>query len=73
MKGKEKACNKKDKNVYDWKPLASEVGKALRELIIEGGELISKKIISEINNTELLCKKNPYVSKFIFFNSLFFI
>ena len=27
-----------------------------------------KKIISEINNTELLCKKNPYSSKFIFFN-----
>ena len=27
-----------------------------------------KKIISEINNTELLCKKNPQVSKFIFFN-----
>ena len=27
-----------------------------------------KKIISEINNTELLCKKNPQASKFIFFN-----
>ena len=27
-----------------------------------------KKIISEINNTELLCKKNPQISKFIFFN-----
>ena len=27
-----------------------------------------KKIILEINNTELLCKKNPNISKFIFFN-----
>ena len=26
------------------------------------------KIISEINNTELLCKKNPQISKMIFFN-----
>ena len=27
-----------------------------------------KKIIIEINNTELLCKKNPKISKIIFFN-----
>ena len=27
-----------------------------------------KKMICEINNTELLCKKNPQISKFIFFN-----
>ena len=27
-----------------------------------------KKIISEINNTEHLCKKNPQASKAIFFN-----
>ena len=27
-----------------------------------------KKIISEINNTELMCKKNPQISKVIFFN-----
>ena len=27
-----------------------------------------KKILSEINNTELLCKKNPQISKVIFFN-----
>ena len=27
-----------------------------------------KKIISEINNTELLCKKNPQISNSIFFN-----
>ena len=27
-----------------------------------------QKIISDINNTELLCKKNPQISKIIFFN-----
>ena len=27
-----------------------------------------KKIIGEINDTELLCKKNPQISKVIFFN-----
>ena len=27
-----------------------------------------KKVISEINNTELLCKKNPQISNSIFFN-----
>ena len=27
-----------------------------------------KKLISEINNTELLCKKNPQISNSIFFN-----
>ena len=27
-----------------------------------------KKIIGEINNTELLCKKKPHISKVIFFN-----
>ena len=27
-----------------------------------------KNTINEINNTELLCKKNPQISKLIFFN-----
>ena len=27
-----------------------------------------KKIVIEINNTELQCKKNPQISKIIFFN-----
>ena len=27
-----------------------------------------KKLVNEINNTELLCKKNPQISKTIFFN-----
>ena len=27
-----------------------------------------KKMIGEINNTELLCKKNPHISRIIFFN-----
>ena len=29
-----------------------------------------KKIINDINNTELLCKKNPQISNSIFFNFL---
>ena len=39
---------RKDKNIFDWKPLGSEVGTALRELLEERGELISEKIISEM-------------------------
>ena len=27
-----------------------------------------KKIINEINNTEFLCKKNPQISRIIFYN-----
>jgi len=27
-----------------------------------------KKMIGDINNTELLCKKKPHISKIIFFN-----
>ena len=39
---------RKDKSVFDWKPLAGEIGTALRELLEEGGQLISKKIIDEM-------------------------
>jgi len=39
---------RKDKNIFDWKPLGSEVGTALRELLEERGELISEKIITEM-------------------------
>jgi len=39
---------RKDKNIYDWKPLGAEIGTALRERLEEGGELISQKIISEM-------------------------
>ena len=27
-----------------------------------------KKLVNEINNTEFLCKKNPQISKILFFN-----
>ena len=40
--------SRKDKSIYDWKPLGTEVGTALRELLEERGELISQKIISEM-------------------------
>ena len=39
---------RKDKNICDWKPLGSEVGTVLRELLEERRELISQKIISEM-------------------------
>ena len=39
---------RKDKTVYDWKPLGAEVGNALRELLEEGEALISQRIISEM-------------------------
>ena len=39
---------RKDKDICDWKPLASDVGTALRELLEERRELISQKIISEM-------------------------
>ena len=39
---------RKDKNMYDWKPLGEEIGTTLRELLTEVGMLISQKIISEM-------------------------
>ena len=39
---------RKDKSIFDWKPLGAEIGAALRELLEEGGPLISQKIINEM-------------------------
>jgi len=39
---------REDKTIVDWKPLAIEVGKAVRELLADGGTLLSPKIIAEI-------------------------
>jgi len=39
---------RKDKTIFDWKNLAAEVGASLRELLEEGGQLISQKIINEM-------------------------
>lgn len=35
----------KDKSVFDWKPLGAEIGAALRELVEEGGPMVSQEII----------------------------
>ena len=39
---------RKDKNICDWKLLGAEIGAALRELLTEGGSLISQKIVGEM-------------------------
>ena len=39
---------RKDKSIFDWKPLGAEIGAALRELLEDGGPLISQKIINEM-------------------------
>ncbi len=39
---------RKDKSILDWKPLGMEVGTVLRELLEEGGPLISQKIRDEM-------------------------
>lgn len=39
---------REDKTIVDWKPLAIEVGQALRQLIEEGGPIISEKIVNEM-------------------------
>ncbi|QPJ66831.1 MAG: hypothetical protein G3M78_10310 [Candidatus Nitrohelix vancouverensis] len=41
-----------DKTLVDWKAMATEVGQTLRELLEEGGPLISDKIISEMLTEE---------------------
>ena len=42
------AVTRKDKTVCDWKILAEKIGASLRELLKEGGQLISQKIIDEM-------------------------
>lgn len=39
---------REDKTIVDWKPLAIEVGKAVRELLAEGGVLLAPKIRAEM-------------------------
>ena len=39
---------RKDKTIFDWKTLAGEIGSSLRELLGEGGQLVSQKIIDEM-------------------------
>lgn len=47
---------RKDKNICDWKTLGAEVGTVLRELLTEGGSLISQKIISEMPSQDEIQK-----------------
>ena len=39
---------RKDKTIFDWQSLGVEIGASLRELLKEGGQLISQKIIDEM-------------------------
>ncbi len=45
---------RKDKTLVDWKPLAEEVGKEMRRVIQEGGELIDPKIPADLPTEEML-------------------
>jgi len=45
---------RKDKNIYDWKPFASEIGANLRDLLEEGGSLILDKIINEMPSQDII-------------------
>ena len=47
---------RKDKNICDWKPLGAEVGAAVRDLLDEGGALITKKIIDEMPSQDEIQK-----------------
>ena len=43
---------RKDKTIVDWKPLAGEVGTAVRNALEGGGPLIAEKIISDLPSEE---------------------
>jgi Fe-S cluster biogenesis protein NfuA len=45
---------RKDKNIYDWKPFASEIGANLRDLLEEEGPLILDKIINEMPSQDVI-------------------
>jgi Fe-S cluster biogenesis protein NfuA len=47
---------RKDKTIVDWKPLAIEVGAAVRRVLEEGGPLIAEKIITELPSEEAIRK-----------------
>jgi|TARA_B110000438_G_scaffold265390_1_gene278695 DNA polymerase-3 subunit delta len=69
MKVEESKLNNIDNIISNIKPSIFWMEKPLvkKQLSIWSLEDL-KKIINEINNTELLCKKNPNISKVIFFN-----
>ena len=45
---------RKDKNIYDWKSFASEIGTNLRDLLEEKGPLILDKIINEMPSQDVI-------------------
>ena len=45
---------RKDKTLVDWKPLAKEIGAAIRNAVEEGQSLIADKIISTIPSEDLI-------------------
>ena len=45
---------RKDKSHVDWKSLAVEVGQAIRELLEQGGDLISAKIVADMPSQETI-------------------
>jgi len=69
MKAEENKLNNIDNIINNIKPAIFWMEKPLvkKQLSIWSLEDLTK-IINEINNTELLCKKNPNISKVIFFS-----
>jgi Fe-S cluster biogenesis protein NfuA len=45
---------RKDKNIFDWKPFASEIGANLRDLLKEEGPLILDRIINEMPSQDVI-------------------
>ena len=43
---------RKDKTIFDWKPLGAEIGAAIREALEEGGDLIAETIVNEMPSEE---------------------
>ena len=69
IKEQENKSNNPDKLISVFKPAIFWKEKPLVEKQLSIWSLDElKKIISEINNTELLCKKKPLITKMIFFN-----
>ena len=69
MKEQEKDSSNLDSLINNSKPVIFWKEKPLvkRQLSIWSSEDL-EKIIADINSTERLCKKNPQISKSIFFN-----
>ena len=47
---------RKDKTIVDWRPLAADVGKAVRGLLEQGGSIIAEKIIQDLPSEDVIRK-----------------